>query len=61
MTYEFLAEAKAEFWEAAERYESKEAGFLMRAQNAVRVELFPSSIFHPQSSLVAALPRCDIL
>ena len=30
MTYEFLAEAKAEFWEAAERYESKEAGLGVR-------------------------------
>jgi hypothetical protein len=26
MTCEFLAEARAEFWEAAERYESNEAG-----------------------------------
>src|SRR5882672_5200089 len=30
MSYEFLREAKAEFWEAAERYESKEAGLGVR-------------------------------
>ena len=30
MTYDFLPEAQMEFWEAAERYESKEAGLGVR-------------------------------
>ena len=30
MTYEFVAEAQTEFWEAAERYESKEPGLGVR-------------------------------
>ena len=30
MIYEFLPEAQFEFWEAAERYESKEAGLGVR-------------------------------
>src|SRR5438034_453743 len=35
MTYEFLAEAQAEFGDAAERYESKEAGLGVRFRDEV--------------------------
>jgi len=35
MTYEFIPEAQAEFWEAADRYESKEEGLGVRFRNEV--------------------------
>ena len=35
MTYEFLAEAQMEFWAAAERYETKEAGLGVRFRDEV--------------------------
>jgi hypothetical protein len=35
MIFEFVAEAQAEFWHAADRYESKEAGLGIRFRNEV--------------------------
>jgi len=35
MTYEFIPEAQAEFWEEADRYESKEEGLGVRFRNEV--------------------------